>query len=88
MTSIAAASFVANYETTVTYGRTLTPSEVAQLNTVRTTAISAGRQCSLATTVEEISTTYWTSSDDANSYAAVANAFSPAPTIPCTVTAV
>ena len=88
MTTIATALFVASYKTTVAFGRTISDSELAQLNTVRTTALTAGRQCSLAVNTDGINTAYWTSVEDANSYAAIANAFSPAPTIACTVTAV
>jgi hypothetical protein len=88
MTTIASASFVASYKTTVTFGRTITNSEVDQLNAVRTTAISAGRQCSTAINTDGTNVTYWASADDANSYTAVANAFSPAPTTACVVTAV
>ena len=90
MTTIASASFIANYQTVVIFGRTITSAEVAQLNAVRTTAITAGRQCStvILNTDDGSNTTYWASADDANSYTAVANAFSPAPTTACVVTAV
>ena len=89
MTIIAAAGFVASAETSVVWGRDLTSSELNQLTAVKTTALNAGRQCSAATVgSDNVSSSYWASSEDANSYAAVANAFSPAPTTACTVTAV
>jgi len=91
MTIIASASFVANYQTVTVIGRSLTESEVSQLSTVRATAIAAGRQCSQNVNSGEdnsIKTSYWTSQEDANSYAATVNAFSPAPTTACTVSAV
>ena len=90
MTTIASASFVANYQTSVVFGRTLTASELSQTAAVRTTAVNAGRQCSTSTLNQEdgVSSSYWTSADDANSYSAVVNAFSPAPTTACTVVSV
>ena len=88
--AIATATFIANAKTSVVYGRPLTTDELAQLNAVRITAVTAGRQCSLAQVTTEAgqSITYWTDISDANAYAAVANGFSPAPTTSCTVTSV
>jgi hypothetical protein len=89
MTTIASASFIASYQTTVVFGRSLTSSELGQTAAVRTTALTAGRQCSTSTVnADGLSTAYWTSADDANSYATTVNAFSPAPETACTVTAV
>jgi len=88
MTILASALFVASYKTSVIYARPLTESELSQTTAVRTTALNAGRQCSTAVTTDGVSTSYWTSVDDANSYATTVNAFSPAPTTACTVTAV
>ena len=88
MSTIAQSLFVANTQTSVIYGRPLTTDELAQLNAVRITAVTAGRQCSLAQAITEAGqwVTYWTDISDANAYAAVANGFSPAPTTSCTVT--
>jgi hypothetical protein len=89
MTTIASASFIASYETSVVFGRSLTSAELSQTASVRATALTAGRQCSVSTVnADGLSTAYWTSVDDANSYATTVNAFSPAPTTACTVTAV
>lgn len=93
MALVQSATFVANYQTNVVFGRSLTTVELAQAEAIRETALNAGRQCTTALNtqndqLEWVSTTYWTSADDANSYAAAANAFSPAPTTLCTVIAI
>jgi hypothetical protein len=89
MSTTAQALFIANAQTSVIYGRALTNTELTQLNAVRTTAISAGRQCSQSVTNDTgESVGYWSDITDANSFASVANAFSPAPTTACTVTSV
>ena len=91
MSTIQSASFVANYQTTAVFGRSLTESEVNQLAAIRATALTAGRQCTLnidTGTDDGTKISYWSSIEDANSYAAAINAFSPAPTTACTVTAV
>jgi len=91
MSTIQSASFIANYQTTAVFDRSLTESEVNQLTTIRTTAIAAGRQCTPnidSGDGDGTKTSYWASVEDANSYAATMNAFSPAPTTACVVTAV
>ena len=89
MSTIAAASFIATAETTVVWGRLLTTAEQNQLTAVKETAINAGRQCSVSVVgTDQVSSGYWASADDANSFAAAANSFVPAPTTACAVTAV
>jgi hypothetical protein len=90
MSIISTASFVANAQTSVVWGRALTASEVSQLNSVRIAAVNAGRQCSTAqsTLDTDPTLTNWSDISDANAYVAVANTFSPAPTTPATATSV
>jgi len=88
MSTIAAASFIATAETTVVWGRLLTTAEQNQLAAVKETVINAGRQCSPASIIDGVTVSFWASADDANSFAAIANSFVPAPTTACAVTAV
>ena len=89
MSTIATASFIANAQASVIYGRELTAGELDQINAIRITLIEAGRQCSLAqTNTSGVTVSYWSNIDDANSYVAVVNAFSPAPTTLATASAV
>ena len=88
MSTIETATFIANAKTSVVYGRKLTADESAQLNAVKITALTAGRQLSSPQDAEDTRITFWADIADANAYAAVANGFSPAPTTSCTVTSV
>ena len=81
-------AFIANAQSSVVYGRELAAGELDQINAIRITLIEAGRQCSLAqTNTSGATVSYWSNIDDANSYAALINTFSPAP-VSVTVTAV
>ena len=82
-------AFIANAQSSVVFGRELTAGELDQLHAFRITIIEAGRQCSTAQTTSSGETvSYWSNIDDANSYVAVANAFSPAPVTLATASAV
>lgn len=89
MSKEAAASFVANAQTSVVFGRSLTSGELDQINTVKETALNAGRQCSpFVNGPNGESITYFASIDDANSYVAVVNGFTPAPAVLATATSI
>ena len=81
--------FIANAQTDVSWGRTLTEAEYTVLTNAKIAVLNGGAQCGPGTWNPEFTTetVRFSTLDAANSYVATCNTFSPAP-VSATATAV